>query len=219
MNQQVSRQRGAASKRPREEFKPGNGTAREFGAKEGYVALAQASFKPAGGLAAAVYRKKGCKSALATNMSTPGVEPGLSRPQRDVLTTRRCGPCGGVPDNAARGPKTVPKPSSTQSQPQDSFRFAGHKGGNSVQFFAGASQGACGAPPTPLSPPFPGGGGGDGGVGGALTTPTPAPPPLPGAKPRKYTVWRQARPTSKANHVCLDLSESLQQDSVTEWLR
>ena len=26
-------------------------------------------------------------------MSTPGVEPGLSRPQRDVLTTRRCGPC------------------------------------------------------------------------------------------------------------------------------
>ena len=25
-------------------------------------------------------------------MTTPGVEPGLSRPQRDVLTTRRCGP-------------------------------------------------------------------------------------------------------------------------------
>ena len=25
------------------------------------------------------------------SMSTPGVEPGLSRPQRDVLTTRRCG--------------------------------------------------------------------------------------------------------------------------------
>ena len=25
-------------------------------------------------------------------MSTPGVEPGLLRPQRDVLTTRRCGP-------------------------------------------------------------------------------------------------------------------------------
>ena len=24
------------------------------------------------------------------NMTTPGVEPGLSRPQRDVLTTRRC---------------------------------------------------------------------------------------------------------------------------------
>ena len=24
-------------------------------------------------------------------MSTPGVEPGLSRPRRDVLTTRRCG--------------------------------------------------------------------------------------------------------------------------------
>ena len=24
-------------------------------------------------------------------MTTPGVEPGLSRPQRDVLTTRRCG--------------------------------------------------------------------------------------------------------------------------------
>ena len=27
------------------------------------------------------------------NMTAPGVEPGLSRPQRDVLTTRRCGPC------------------------------------------------------------------------------------------------------------------------------
>ena len=26
-------------------------------------------------------------------MSTPGVEPGLSRPQRDVLTTRRCRQC------------------------------------------------------------------------------------------------------------------------------
>eukprot|EP00973_Karenia_brevis_P027257 3759594-Karenia_brevis.AAC.1 len=26
-------------------------------------------------------------------MTTPGVEPGLSRPQRDVLTTRRCGFC------------------------------------------------------------------------------------------------------------------------------
>ena len=25
------------------------------------------------------------------HMSTPGVEPGLSRPRRDVLTTRRCG--------------------------------------------------------------------------------------------------------------------------------
>ena len=25
-------------------------------------------------------------------LSTPGFEPGLSRPQRDVLTTRRCGP-------------------------------------------------------------------------------------------------------------------------------
>ena len=24
-------------------------------------------------------------------LTTPGVEPGLSRPQRDVLTTRRCG--------------------------------------------------------------------------------------------------------------------------------
>ena len=24
-------------------------------------------------------------------MTTPGVEPGLSRPQRDILTTRRCG--------------------------------------------------------------------------------------------------------------------------------
>ena len=27
-------------------------------------------------------------------MSTPGVEPGLSRPRRDVLATRRCGPRG-----------------------------------------------------------------------------------------------------------------------------
>ena len=26
-------------------------------------------------------------------MTAPGVEPGLSRPQRDVLTTRRCGRC------------------------------------------------------------------------------------------------------------------------------
>jgi hypothetical protein len=33
-------------------------------------------------------RKCGCHYA---KMSTPGVEPGLSRPQRDVLTTRRCG--------------------------------------------------------------------------------------------------------------------------------
>ena len=27
----------------------------------------------------------------ANEMSTPGLEPGLSRPRRDVLTTRRCG--------------------------------------------------------------------------------------------------------------------------------
>ena len=33
-------------------------------------------------------REGGCNYA---EMSTPGVEPGLSRPQRDVLTTRRCG--------------------------------------------------------------------------------------------------------------------------------
>ena len=32
------------------------------------------------------HQKKEC-----AKMSTPGVEPGLSRPQRDVLTTRRCG--------------------------------------------------------------------------------------------------------------------------------
>ena len=31
--------------------------------------------------------------AAVQEMTTPGVEPGLSRPQRDVLTTRRCGPC------------------------------------------------------------------------------------------------------------------------------
>ena len=28
---------------------------------------------------------------LCQLLSTPGFEPGLSRPQRDVLTTRRCG--------------------------------------------------------------------------------------------------------------------------------
>ena len=33
------------------------------------------------------------KERRSSKMSTPGVEPGLSRPQRDVLTTRRCGPC------------------------------------------------------------------------------------------------------------------------------
>ena len=34
-----------------------------------------------------------CKAreSTAAKMTTPGVEPGLSRPQRDVLTTRRCG--------------------------------------------------------------------------------------------------------------------------------
>ena len=31
------------------------------------------------------------KERRSSKMSTPGVEPGLSRPQRDVLTTRRCG--------------------------------------------------------------------------------------------------------------------------------
>ena len=31
------------------------------------------------------------------DLTTPGVEPGLSRPQRDVLTTRRCGPCSMPP--------------------------------------------------------------------------------------------------------------------------
>ena len=31
------------------------------------------------------------RAKLERNMSTPGVEPGLSRPRRDVLTTRRCG--------------------------------------------------------------------------------------------------------------------------------
>ena len=30
--------------------------------------------------------------ALHASITAPGVEPGLSRPQRDVLTTRRCGP-------------------------------------------------------------------------------------------------------------------------------
>ena len=29
-------------------------------------------------------------------LTTPGVEPGLSRPERDVLTTRRCGHLTGI---------------------------------------------------------------------------------------------------------------------------
>ena len=33
-----------------------------------------------------------CQVCYLRNVSTPGVEPGLSRPRRDVLTTRRCGP-------------------------------------------------------------------------------------------------------------------------------
>ena len=32
-------------------------------------------------------------SGSGNKVSTPGVEPGLSRPRRDVLTTRRYGPC------------------------------------------------------------------------------------------------------------------------------
>ena len=37
--------------------------------------------------------------ALWERLSAPGVEPGLSRPQRDVLTTRRCGlDCAVLPD-------------------------------------------------------------------------------------------------------------------------
>ena len=44
--------------------------------------------------------------AWKRKMSTPGVEPGLSRPQRDVLTTRRCGL--GVP--RWRVPKSAPYP-------------------------------------------------------------------------------------------------------------
>ena len=33
----------------------------------------------------------GGKRYTELRMTTPGVEPGLSRPRRDVLTTRRCG--------------------------------------------------------------------------------------------------------------------------------
>ena len=43
-----------------------------------------------------LFRVAICKILLRDSsrlLSTPGVEPGLSRPQRDVLTTRRCGPC------------------------------------------------------------------------------------------------------------------------------
>ena len=37
-------------------------------------------------------RSVSCISTVwRTCMTTPGVDPGLSRPQRDVLTTRRCG--------------------------------------------------------------------------------------------------------------------------------
>ena len=36
-------------------------------------------------------RKQASQLKLVNEMSTPGVEPGLSRPRRDVLTTRRCG--------------------------------------------------------------------------------------------------------------------------------
>ena len=42
---------------------------------------------------------RSCEARDRTQMSSPGVEPGLSRPQRDVLTTRRCGRltlCGSV---------------------------------------------------------------------------------------------------------------------------
>ena len=36
---------------------------------------------------------KKLREGVEYNMSTPGIEPGLPRPQRGVLTTRRCGPC------------------------------------------------------------------------------------------------------------------------------
>ena len=46
-------------------------------------------------------------------MSTPGVEPGLSRPRRDVLATRRCGPRGrgGPPPRRRRGQRSGFAPS------------------------------------------------------------------------------------------------------------
>ena len=38
-----------------------------------------------------VYGIRHVQAMQQSKMSAPGVEPGLSRPQRDVLTTRRCG--------------------------------------------------------------------------------------------------------------------------------
>ena len=183
---------------PGEEFKQGNGTARELGAKKDYVALAQASVKPEGEVAAAVSRKKGCKSALARNMSTPGVEPGLSRPQRDVLTTRRCGPCGGVPDNAGRSPKTVPKPTSTQSQPQDSFGFCLPQRVELCAFFCRRFARRLSGTPHPPIPPLPRGGGGMGGWGVPSPPPPPPHPLFPGQNPGNTAFaakrGRQAKP-------------------------
>ena len=45
--------------------------------------------------------------SIGERMSTPGVEPGLSRPQRDVLTTRRCGLLNGTVVTGAAGHFTV----------------------------------------------------------------------------------------------------------------
>ena len=45
----------------------------------------------AGSIMDSPVKETDCALLDAAKMSTPGVEPGLSRPQRDVLTTRRCG--------------------------------------------------------------------------------------------------------------------------------
>ena len=40
-----------------------------------------------------IFQQGSQEQSFTQQVSTPGVEPGLSRPQRDVLTTRRCRPC------------------------------------------------------------------------------------------------------------------------------
>ena len=53
--------------------------------------------------------------SLKCEMSTPGVEPGLSRPQHDVLTTRRCGLMQVVPTQTLRACQMRPSRESSPS--------------------------------------------------------------------------------------------------------
>ena len=45
----------------------------------------------AGSIMDSPVKETDCALLDTAKVSTPGVEPGLSRPQRDDLTTRRCG--------------------------------------------------------------------------------------------------------------------------------